>query len=531
MHNMNRLKLWSHRVKWKISKLKTISSLKQAEDSVKGLIIVVFKDRLYWGMFIIGFILMYCFYEISIEHLSMLVYNSFISQISIGFIIGILISKIISEKFSQFNLYKGENNKNVKNTSIIITVIVVILLISIFANVEVGFDLIQRVYCDNEDDVVVSESNSTKSNIENDDNSYHFSISKKFVKEGFESVLKVLTESLPEIIGGFGGAKFGVAVEKSSTKIPPIQRAALGVISGGAGMIALGLGGTVVRNIRKSTAAAASADGGDLIVKLPRASLEIAKLIKGEQGKEEFVQTTAKKLVEYESTKNGGIANEANTSTSTSENLNNVDLSAGDGGNFIPSLLDGNLSPLELLINCEILTNIMILFHILLLVLILIQKFNIKIIKQSSVGFISKFLNKYKINKVQNFINKLGELNNKYLSLLIIINVIIIIFYVCLNVYINIELSNYLNNYIYVHIKFKTTEGCILLLLLNNEIKYKNGIRSRLDKRLFSSTNIRNIGRKIRGCQQKIIKYSTIKAEKKIGKKCRKMNWNYYWSS
>jgi hypothetical protein len=187
-------------------------------------------------------------------------------------------------------------------------------------------------------------------------------------------------------------------------------------------------------------------------------------MIKDEKGKEEFMQTTAKKVVEYERKQIGGSANEASTSAneaSTSANLNNVDLGGGDGGNFIPSLLDGNLSPLEILINCGILSNIMILVHIILLVLILIQKFNIKIIKESSVGFISKYLNKYKLNKVQNFINKLGELNNKYLSLLIIINVILIIFYVFLNVYINIELSSYLNNFIYEHINFQIKEGCI----------------------------------------------------------------------
>jgi len=223
-------------------------------------------------------------------------------------------------------------------------------------------------------------------------------------------------------------------------------------------------------------------------------------LIKDEKGKEEFMQTTAKKVVEYESKQNGGSANEASTSAneaSTSANLNNVDLGGGDGGNFIPSLLDDNLSPLEILINCGILSNIMILVHIILLVLILIQKFNIIIIKESSVGFISKYLNKYKLNKVQNFINKLGELNNKYLSLLIIINVILIIFFVFLNVYINIELSSYLNNFIYEHFNFQIKEGCILVLLLNSEIKYKNGLGSRLEKRLFSCTNIINIGRKL----------------------------------
>ena len=427
---------------------------------------------------------MYGWYEFSIDNISMFVYNAFIYKIYLGFIIGLIISNYINRKYSKLKWDKGENNKNVKNTSIIITVIVVLLL-SIVANVAIGFDLIPTVYCDDGDDVIVTDSKN--SNIEKDDNSYHFSISKKFVKEGFDSVLKVLSDSLPEIIGGLGGAKIGATVVKTSTKLPPVQKAVLGVLTGGAGALAIGLGGSIVRNIRQNTAAE-SADGDDLILKIPRSSLE--KLIKGEQGKEEFVQTTAKKLVEYESTTNGTSANEA--STSTSAILNNVDLGGGDGGNFIPSLLDGSLSPLEILINCGILTNIMILVHIILLVLILIHKYNIKIITKSSVGFIRKFLNKYKLNKVENFINKLGEFNNKYLSILIVINVIIIIIYVLLNVYVNIELSSNLNGYIYDHVKFHIKEECILLLLLNSDIKYKNSIRSRLEKRLFSNTNIRN---------------------------------------
>ena len=197
------------------------------------------------------------------------------------------------------------------------------------------------------------------------------------------------------------------------------------------------------------------------------------------------MQTTARKLVEFESTNNGGSTGGTSSSTNTSSgsgagtssstssrtgsgNLSNatdkIDLGGGDGSNFIPSLLDGDLSPLEVILNCEILINIMILVHIIILVLVLIEKFNVKIIKNSSVGFIRKYLNKYKLNKVENFINKLGELSNKYLSVLIIINIIIIIFYICLNVYVNIELSNNLNEYISVYNKFNIKEGGIFFL-------------------------------------------------------------------
>jgi hypothetical protein len=380
-------------------------------------------------MFIIGFSMVCCFYSIISDYLSTFIYKVFIYKVLIGFILGCFIKYLINWKFSMFRLDKGENNKIVNDISIFITVIV-ILLINIVTNVGIGFDLIPTVYYD-EGDVIVTEG--TNNNIEKDDKNYHFSISKKFVKEGFDSVLKVLSDSLPEIIGGFGGAKIGTAIIKGTGKLPPVQRAALGIVTGGLGAVAIGLGGTIVKNVRNFTE---SVSDDDLIVKVPRGSIE--EIIKGETGKEEFVQKTARKLVEFDSTKNGGSGTEAGISTSTSkgtstsistssgsgsgsgservtgstsEIFNNAmdNLGGGDGGNFIPSLLDGNLSPLEIIINCEILVNIMILVHIVLLVLILIQKYNIKIIKQSSVGFIRKFLNKYKLNKVENFLNKLGD--------------------------------------------------------------------------------------------------------------------------
>jgi len=75
--------------------------------------------------------------------------------------------------------------------------------------------------------------------------------------------------------------------------------------------------------------------------------------------------------------------------------------------------------------------------------------------------FISRILNKYNLNKLQNFINKLRVLNNKYLSFLLIINVIIIIFYIILNVYVNFKLSSNINGFIYDHYNFHVKEGGI----------------------------------------------------------------------
>ena len=462
----------------------------------------VFKDILFWGMFFIGFIVVGCFYSCFIDFLSPQqslqgfgpegIFNFIIIyKVFIGFIFGYFISIFRYKYFCVYKLRNSQDNGKFnifvnKNGINIFIIIIFVLLLSIFALNYGCFDLINTLYCEGDDDIIVSESTKGNLNNNNDDNNYHFTISKSFVKEGFDSIFKALSDSLPELISGFGGAKIGTAVVKGAGNLPPLQRGLLGALTGGAGALAIGLGGTVVKNIRKN-----SDCGGDddIIVKIPRSSFE--EMVKGNMDKDELLKKTAKKLVDFDnsvSTTKAGTGTEAGTSIGTgigsgtggssSDNLNNaidkVDLGRGDGSNFIPSLLDGNLSPLEILINCEILINLMILFHIVLLVLILIQKFNIKIVKNSSVGFISKIFNKYKLNKLQKFINKIGEMNNKYLSLLIIINVLIIVFYIFLNVYVNIELSSNLNEYIHVYNKFHFKKGGVLLLLLKSNINYKN---------------------------------------------------------
>lgn len=227
---------------------------------------------------IIVFIIVCCLYSYINEYLSIFIYKVFI-----GFILGFFISKGINKYFTMNRLDKGDNNKIVTEISIFITVILVIL-INILSNMGIGFDLINTVYCDTvDDDVIVTDS--TKSNNDKDEKNYHFSISKKFVKEGLDSVLKVLSDSLPEIIGVMGGAKIGSAIIKGSPSLPHGKRAMLGVATAGAGAIALGFGGVVIKSIRKNTEYGVG-DGDDLIVKVHRASLE--KMIK--EGEKDFLQ-------------------------------------------------------------------------------------------------------------------------------------------------------------------------------------------------------------------------------------------------
>src|ERR1700678_893353 len=107
--------------------------------------------------------------------------------------------------------------------------IIFVLLLGIFAYACCGS--INVVYSDSEDIVVSDGATSNNNNSNNDDNNFHFSISKRFVKEGFDSVLKTLSDSLPVIIAGFSAAKIGSAVVKISNSLPPVQKSILGVLS------------------------------------------------------------------------------------------------------------------------------------------------------------------------------------------------------------------------------------------------------------------------------------------------------------
>ena len=77
--------------------------------------------------------------------------------------------------------------------------------------------------------------------------------------------------------------------------------------NGWGGAFAIGLGGTVVRNIRKS-----SEFGGDdaLIVKIPRASLE--EMVKGSTDGGDLLKKTARKIADFDSsTTKASTSNEA----------------------------------------------------------------------------------------------------------------------------------------------------------------------------------------------------------------------------
>ena len=66
------------------------------------------------------------------------------------------------------------------------------------------------------------------------------------------------------------------------------------------------------------------------------------------------------------------------------------------------------------------------------------------------------------------------KIGNSYLTILIIINVLFILFYLCVIIYVNIELSNNIEDYISVHLNMK--KGIIFLIMKFNIIVKKNKV-------------------------------------------------------
>ena len=135
--------------------------------------ILKLKDKLFWIIYIIIFIISGYFYVSSYRDFVIFSYKCLVG-FTIGFFYGIFKDK----KFSW-----GGNN--------FIKYIFILLVGGIIAYM--FFDLFNVIYCDSLDDVVISDgANSNNNNSNNDDKNFHFSIYKTFIRviEGYDSVLK-----------------------------------------------------------------------------------------------------------------------------------------------------------------------------------------------------------------------------------------------------------------------------------------------------------------------------------------------------
>jgi hypothetical protein len=136
-------------------------------------------------------------------------------------------------------------------------------------------------------------------------------------------------------------------------------------------------------------------------------------------------------------------------------------------------MLDKELSPLEMILNYEIILSVLILVHLCIIIFIGLHKLYIS----SGLNIISKLFSKKIAAKYEKFKKMIENIGKTYLIILIIINVILILFYIAVLIYANVELSNNLDAYIDVYLKMKENAMVLLLVKSNsNLIVNKNNI-------------------------------------------------------
>jgi hypothetical protein len=337
----------------------------------------------------------------------------------IGFAITFLITIKKKKKKMEFNYYI----LNLIKSFIWRTIILGIL----WTCLGIYFDL-NIIFCDNTDDTDNETSNNNNNNNNNkgtNDKSYHYSgsVEKGIVKESVQGVVEGIGNIIPAVAGGIAGAGLGSAIIKSSSGLPPLQKAALGVataIGGSLGVsVSTGVGKEIAKNIMK----------------------------KNENVKDYSDDDKISSILEF-----------------------------GD-----------DMSPLQALLNYEIIICLLILFHIVILILILFNKMYIS----GSLNLISKLVNKNILDKYEKYKVKIEKLGNRFLIILFIINVIFLLGYILLIIYINFELSSNLDDYINVHNKMRKS---ISIFLANykfvpgyDKIKSYNKIICLLNVKSFSN--------------------------------------------
>lgn len=120
---------------------------------------------------------------------------------------------------------------------------------------------------------------------------------------------------------------------------------------------------------------------------------------------------------------------------------------------FIPSLLDNNelLSPLEKLLNYQLIINVMIFILVTSLLIIIFNKFVVKY----NYDLINKLLGKYMSikfkEKFDSYVSKSNELNNRFILVIFVINCILLFYFMILNIYVSSELTINIDDYILVY--------------------------------------------------------------------------------
>ena len=266
-------------------------------------------------------------------------WDKFLFAIFVSFIFTV-IKRLIKNK--GFNKDKGGNHsepimKNKLSNKLVKFIINIILGLFIYLWVGIEFGFFNTIYCDSTDgdnNNTVDSNKNNKSASENKDvkgknkeDSYNISanVGKGMIKEAVEGAIDSIGKTVPVIIGGMVGGSLGVAAINASKSLPPVQKAAVGVVTAIVGSFgvtsATGIAKELVKNVSKS--------------------------------KEE--------------------ENPVNVSS-----VSNNKTGSGDSGKdgLIPSILESGdeLSPLQMILNYEIILGILILLHICILNLIGLHK-------------------------------------------------------------------------------------------------------------------------------------------------------------
>ena len=165
---------------------------------------------------------------------------------------------------------------------------------------------------------------------------------------------------------------------------------------------------------------------------------------------------------------------------------NNIEINISGGGNIssskdgnesnvkdliIPSILEEEVSPWQIILNFEILFCVLMLLFIGITILIWLHKLYIN----SGLNIISKVFSKKIADIYERFKRKIDKIRRAYLIILVIITVIAFLFYIFVNIFVNVDISNNIDDSIDILIRMK--KSIILLLSLKSNFNvYTNNM-------------------------------------------------------
>jgi hypothetical protein len=378
---------------------------------------------------------------ISLIVITILIYRFYSTfSFDIG-LLSLIISFLISFVLTIFVLNKFEFSKNIYigiiQRFIIYTFYFILASVLLFYILKIGLsNLISTIYCSDESissggevakDIVKVTSESIGNNPDNKDEYYNFKVKKSLLDEGLKNLGDASKFAFEKLAPNLGvGAATGTAagaVIKYTAGMPPLQRLAL-------------IGST----------AAVTATGTKVGL--------------------EFGTAVSKNLNLEEAIKNSPHADPDVTRIPSPSSL-------GDELDYFIRSPADITSPLQDILIYSLALDIIILILFIIILLIIfnryIVKYNLNFFKNIIQNLQSRGINKYMPNKIINWlnisVNTSIEYNNKFVSLMLIINSIFLFLFIFLKLLISSELLINIDSYINVHNYIHNKKSSFLLLL------------------------------------------------------------------